>query len=729
MKNIFLMLCAIFLSNLLFSQGFKSIPIINNDIIYIPQEDRIYVTTPASPLTGNSLCVINPYLGEIEQCYFLGKEPNKMAVSDDGQFLYIGLAQESTVLRFNLASKTVDFAINLKESGTPQSRYAEDMEVLPGQPHSVAIALKDSPYGGYNHEGLVIFDDTIPRPNRTKSYNHCNSLAFSPHNGKLYAYQNRSSGFRFIELLIDSAGVSIFQSIGGLVSGFDVEIESQEQFIYSSEGHVVDLTTPSPGLAGIFEIDPYVYFRTAVEAAPDSNVVYFLGYDFNNVYHLLSYDKTNFDFLGQLEINLDFAQGNLKDLINWGTNGKLAFNTPNQIVVFHDCTSSISDSLILDPSFIGGCWGDDFTISASSGYDNYLWSNADTAQSITVNQPGEYYFQVADSTGCLSKPSNAVEIALDHQPFAPQIVGPSDLTICLGEMVALTATKPTRVDSYLWPNGDTTQTIQVSEPGVYSVIGLTENGCATNPSSSVNVSQSNDSIPPPPEIAIDGEVVFCQGAFTTLSAPPGNLFYIWSNGKTSQSIDVTETGMYSVIVEDFNGCTSVSSDTISITVIPVPQEPTIALEGSYLVSSSEFGNQWFLNNAVLTGDTSQYYLPLENGPYAVRVTLDGCSSGKSDFYNYQKVNTDDVTTNNNFIIAPNPANDFLVVQLINSDLLPNVQFQLYNSSGVMLDTFKANQEAKSITRLSIGHLNPGMYFLLLRDNDNGILSMKKIIKL
>jgi PKD repeat protein len=71
-----------------------------------------------------------------------------------------------------------------------------------------------------------------------------------------------------------------------------------------------------------------------------------------------------------------------------------------------------------------------------------------------------------------------------------------------------------------------------------------------------------------PAITTSGATTFCQGGSVTLSAPDG-MTYVWSNGATTQTIEVTTTGNYTVTVKTARGCTA-TSDALAVTVNPAP---------------------------------------------------------------------------------------------------------------------------------------------------------------
>jgi hypothetical protein len=91
------------------------------------------------------------------------------------------------------------------------------------------------------------------------------------------------------------------------------------------------------------------------------------------------------------------------------------------------------------------------------------------------------------------------------------------------------------------------------------------------------------------------------------------------------------TTAYALTVTDSNGCTN--SDTLLITVHPLPQQPVIVQNGSSLVSSSTFGNQWYLNGSPIAGATDTVYSPLVNGNFEVVVTdSNGCNSASGLYF-------------------------------------------------------------------------------------------------
>jgi gliding motility-associated-like protein len=100
--------------------------------------------------------------------------------------------------------------------------------------------------------------------------------------------------------------------------------------------------------------------------------------------------------------------------------------------------------------------------------------------------------------------------------------------------------------NYAWSTGANTPSITVDTTGTYTVVVSTVCGFDTA-SAVVTVAD-------PIVAAITGDLTFCAGAITTLTALPSGGTYAWSTGSTDPFIVVSSPGSYSVTVSD--GCTS-----------------------------------------------------------------------------------------------------------------------------------------------------------------------------
>jgi hypothetical protein len=221
------------------------------------------------------------------------------------------------------------------------------------------------------------------------------------------------------------------------------------------------------------------------------------------------------------------------------------------------------------------CNGSSTTLTATPSAPNgtYLWSNGQTNNTINVSPAltspttaqNFNYSVVYTLNGC---PSLADTVTVAVNPV-PTVSLPTTTTICNGSGDTLVATVNLSGGTYLWSNNATTPQIVVN-PTVntnYSV-AYSLNGCnATSASTTGNVV-----VNPIPTVSVSGPASICAGQQATLtatpSAPGGS--YLWSNGATSASINVspTSTTTYSVVYT-LNGCASAPFDK-QVPVNPIP---------------------------------------------------------------------------------------------------------------------------------------------------------------
>jgi hypothetical protein len=224
---------------------------------------------------------------------------------------------------------------------------------------------------------------------------------------------------------------------------------------------------------------------------------------------------------------------------------------------------SVSDIMVCDAgSNLQVCTGTTaqlyVTVSGGTAPYTYLWHPAESLNDSTITDPIAspasttlYFVTVTDSNGSTFTDSVLVEIV----ESVPVDLG-NDFNICDGESVPLGATSG---NSYIWSNGETTQTIMISEAGTYSVTVDQGNGC---------LGISNEvivGVNPVPLVDLGSNIQVPAGDTVTLDAGHPGAFFQWSTGETTQTINVTLTGTYSVVVSDSTGC--YASDQITVTFL------------------------------------------------------------------------------------------------------------------------------------------------------------------
>lgn len=236
------------------------------------------------------------------------------------------------------------------------------------------------------------------------------------------------------------------------------------------------------------------------------------------------------------------------------------------------------------------CTGDSLGFSVSpSDFDSYNYyingnlveTSGDAFLNVSDLPPGNYVAVVEASTSFGSQVSQSVSFS---------VLEGSVLTLnnTLGERLCDGDSTVISVDSipgvsYLWSNGDTTNSIVVRESGTYYVQGITSNGCeATSDTLEVSFEllPEVDFDANPKSAALGEEVLF-----ENLSS--GAEFYRWNFGDPLSQADnfsteenpvhsYDSTGAYTVSLEAFtaSGCSAISTKTNFILVNFHPFIPT-----------------------------------------------------------------------------------------------------------------------------------------------------------
>lgn len=182
--------------------------------------------------------------------------------------------------------------------------------------------------------------------------------------------------------------------------------------------------------------------------------------------------------------------------------------------------------------------------------------------------------------------SNPTDIGADDFTICNSEAGtvsPVSAAICEGAVYTIVATgfSSDPSISYQWKiatiqggpytnvvsNGTATSyTTEVLSPGTYYfVMETTCNGSGSDLTNEFELTVFGN---PSPVISSSGATIFCSGGAVTLDAGVYTS-YDWSNGSSSQTIAISQSGTFAVTVTDANGC-SATSASITVTVNPLP---------------------------------------------------------------------------------------------------------------------------------------------------------------
>lgn len=251
------------------------------------------------------------------------------------------------------------------------------------------------------------------------------------------------------------------------------------------------------------------------------------------------------------------------------------------------------------------CAADASSPSATQGIEN-----ATGTDGITVPGRGDSGWSAFGDctafipTGCTF--SETQDVTVNPTPTAS---AGNDTSICLGGTATLTASGGA---SYLWNNGLTTATINVS-PSVttsYNVQVTSADGC-------IDLDTVVVTVLPTPVVALPDPTI-CQGSNTTLDAGNAGATFAWSTNASTQTINVSAAGDYIVTVTLPSGCnnTDTATVTISTSLTVNPGNPGICPGDTATLNAGNPGASYVWS----TGDLSQTIQASTPGTYSVTVT-------------------------------------------------------------------------------------------------------------
>ena len=307
----------------------NTVSVTTNDLVYDGVTNKIYASIPSSNGTnGNSIGIINPNTHLLESTIFIGSEPTVLAISDNGQYIYSGFSGTSTVRRFNVATLTPEIQFTLGSDASTGPNYAEDIEVMPSQPNTIAVSRKNNGYSP-RHEGVAIYDDGVVRPTTTPDHTGSNKIEFTS-STSLIGYNNESTEYGIRRLSVNANGVSNISVSQSVLTNFYLDFIYYNNKMYATNGKVVDITT-TPFVSGQFNnaLGPVVYDTYY-------NRVCFASTDGSGNITFNRYNPDTFLLVDSLPISQAF--GTPKSIITCG-NGCYAFNTnDNKVVIIKDST-------------------------------------------------------------------------------------------------------------------------------------------------------------------------------------------------------------------------------------------------------------------------------------------------------------------------------------------------------------------------------------------------------
>jgi hypothetical protein len=205
--------------------------------------------------------------------------------------------------------------------------------------------------------------------------------------------------------------------------------------------------------------------------------------------------------------------------------------------------------------------------------------------------------------------------------------------------------------------------------------------------------------------------------------------YIWAlptgaSGTSMTNSIIVNYGLSAVSgnisVKGHNSCGDGVASTLDITVNAKPSTPAITQNGDFLHSNTGNGNQWYNQNGLIIGATSQDYYPETNGNYYVVVSVAAKSSEPSNSINFISTGIVLIETAKSVIVYPNPVTNELILEIKGNS--KESDFEILNSIGQIVYTGILNEK----TIVQTTSFSSGIYLIKFKSRDH--FEFKKVLK-
>ncbi|MGE3824222.1 MAG: T9SS type A sorting domain-containing protein [Bacteroidia bacterium] len=193
--------------------------------------------------------------------------------------------------------------------------------------------------------------------------------------------------------------------------------------------------------------------------------------------------------------------------------------------------------------------------------------------------------------------------------------------------------------------------------------------------------------------------------------------YLWENGQTTQTMYGLGPGEYAGTVTDSVGCNFLTGGILD--TIPYTLNIVITQTGDTLYASQALNYQWYYNDTLIPGASSQNYLLTGSGYYYV-VTTEGSCTDTSNIIETTClcVGISENELAKGIFIYPNPTNNKVTIEMQKAKGV----YELYDANGKLL--LKGTIKKTKFT-IDLSIYSTGVYFIRIIDNDQ--VANRKII--
>jgi uncharacterized protein (TIGR03437 family) len=273
------------------------IPQSANDLVYDAQRKLLYASVPSTGgPKGNSVVAINPDTGDVTASVFVGSEPDRMAMTDDSQWLYVFNDGANSIVRLALDSFRPDPTFTTAGTAATGLNTTPIVSAVPGSPNAVLVGQNST---------FRIFDSGVARGKTAAG------------NG-VVAWTGANTFVNTLPQLfqVNSAGVVASGPSNGSNGGYVQDVKWAAGRVYLSNGQVFD--SSNLALLGKFS------GSGLVEVDPANQRVYLLGGSPGSFsYSISAFDVNTFVPEGAIGLTgFDNTYGNaISRVLRFGQNG------------------------------------------------------------------------------------------------------------------------------------------------------------------------------------------------------------------------------------------------------------------------------------------------------------------------------------------------------------------------------------------------------------------------
>jgi hypothetical protein len=306
---------------------YRVVPLEASDVVYDPIGKRLWASLPASATRNpNTVVSISPGTGAIGKPIAVANDPQRLAVSNDGQYLYVALNGSNQIQRIVLKTRTIDRTFPIPVDPAYGQTTAEYMSVVPGSPELLVTALfrNASPA----EDGIALYNDTGLVNWLVNEYQYgypsVDSFTFAGNPPVVYTvpFTVPTSFFQIYD--VNGAGITAV-SAGYSNTYENAAIASDGTLLYVADGSVWNPTTQSE----VGSIQPPLF--DPVSLIPDAVIgrTYFLDEFASNGVTVESYNHATLTLHGSVTFP-SFYPPDVFALNRWGLKG-FAFQVGNFI--------------------------------------------------------------------------------------------------------------------------------------------------------------------------------------------------------------------------------------------------------------------------------------------------------------------------------------------------------------------------------------------------------------